>query len=220
MLVEADLSGTSIKEIPSFAFNAFRSLQTGSLPNSFERICGSAFCGCTGLVTATVLLDSKSIEIEPQSFRYCSALANLALPHGSYAETPNAGTLSEWLDTETINAFEGCALLQDRFGEKVDSIVTGLVARLDGFPVHRLCYHHASSAAQELCRCIETTTKDDESPAVDDSGRTPFHVLFSTSEPSHLLEVLLDKYPYHTGNMHCKDANGKRPLDYLVSKLD
>ncbi|CAJ1948433.1 unnamed protein product [Cylindrotheca closterium] len=53
-------------------------------------------------------------------------------------------------------------------------------------------------------------------PLIDDFGMTPLHVLFSTPEPSHgLLQVLIDKYPYHV--LECQDANGKRPLDYLLS---
>ena len=59
---------------------------------------------------------------------------------------------------------------------------------------------------------------DEDPPLVDDFGMTPFHVLFSTIGPSQdLLEVLLVTYPYHTGILDCKDANGKQPMDYLVS---
>ena len=80
-------------------------------------------------------------------------LQNLVLAKGSKAEE---------------NSFDACALLQDRFdrfGEVTDNIVAGLVARFDCLPVHRLCYDHSSTTAQELCRCIETL--DYGSPLVD-----------------------------------------------------
>ncbi|CAJ1945990.1 unnamed protein product [Cylindrotheca closterium] len=45
---------------------------------------------------------------------------------------------------------------------------------------------------------------------------SPFHVLFSTVGPSQdVLEVLLKHFPYQI--LDAKDANGKQPLDYLVS---
>ena len=41
---------------------------------------------------------------------------------------------------------------------------------------------------------------------------TPFHVFFSTAEPSQdLLEVLLDEFPHYV--LGWKDANGKLAMD-------
>jgi hypothetical protein len=155
-----------------------------------------------------VPLDSQPIEIASGSFYRCFALANLVLPKGSNA-------------AEDMFTYRS-SLLHDRFDEEADSIVAGLVRRFDNFPVHRLCYDDPSSriAAQELCECIERT-KEEGSPLVDDVRMSPFHVLFSTIGPSQdLLEVLLEKYPYDTGILDSKDANGKRPVDYLLVKLD
>jgi hypothetical protein len=79
----------------------------------------------------------------------------------------------------------------------------------------KLCYDHCSTTAQELCQCIQKT-KDEESPLVDEFGMTPFHILFSSVDPSDvLLEVFLDKYPYHI--LGCKDTSDKLAMDYLVS---
>ena len=107
--------------------------------------------------------------------------------------------------------------MEDQFGRGGHSVVAGLVAPFDGFPVHRLCYNHSSITAQEFRQCI-ARTKDLGPPLVDEFGMAPFHVLFSTAEPRQdLLEVLVEKYPYHIGILERKDANGKRPLDCLLS---
>ncbi|CAJ1948485.1 unnamed protein product [Cylindrotheca closterium] len=201
-LIEATLSTTSIKEIPRLGFAHCRSLQTVSLPSSLERVCDYGFYKCPSLVTVVIvpLDDSKPIEIGFQSFESCEALANFVLPTGSNADN---------------TSFDGCARLQSRFGERAKKIVAGLISRFDSQPVHKMLYDWSSVSPKKLGHCIETA-KSEESPLVDRFGMTPFHIFFSTNEPDEeVLEVLLDKYPYHVVNY--KDSNGKRPLDYLVS---
>ncbi|CAJ1962326.1 unnamed protein product [Cylindrotheca closterium] len=202
VLLEADLSATSITKISREVFAHCHNLQNVSLPNSLERICYNGFYDCGCLVTVIVPLGSQSIKIEDAAFDDCSSLANIVLPKGSKAQT---------------DSFDYCALLQNRFGEEADSIVDGLVARFDGFPVHRLCYDHSSVTAQELGQCIERS-KDEGSPLVDEFGMTPFHVLFTTvGSRQDLLEVLLEKYPYNA--LGWRDANDKLASEYfLVSK--
>ncbi|CAJ1940064.1 unnamed protein product [Cylindrotheca closterium] len=157
-------------------------------------------------------LDSKPIKIGPEAFYRCISLANIVLPQRSIAGFMSAP------DYRKRDTFDSCTLLQDRFGNGMGYVVDGLVARFDGFPVHKLCYDHSSVTATELGHCI-IEDQGEESPLVDQFGMTPFHVLFSTHEPRQdLLQALLDNYyPYHTGILDCKDANGKRPLDYLLS---
>eukprot|EP00526_Cylindrotheca_closterium_P017342 CAMPEP_0113642552 /NCGR_PEP_ID=MMETSP0017_2-20120614/22359_1 /TAXON_ID=2856 /ORGANISM="Cylindrotheca closterium" /LENGTH=314 /DNA_ID=CAMNT_0000553991 /DNA_START=288 /DNA_END=1230 /DNA_ORIENTATION=- /assembly_acc=CAM_ASM_000147 len=225
VLVEVSLSTTSIMEISSSGFIHCRCLQTVSLPNSLERIrddafyecmhlvtvivtldsqsieSDDAFYECMHLVTVIVALDSQSIEIEENAFGRCWALANLVLPKGSNAME---------------DTFDGCVLLQGRFGEGgAGTIVTGLTSRFDDFPVHKMCYYHSSTTAQELRLCIENREEVEES-LVDEFEMTPFHVLFSTAKPrGELLEVLLDKFPYYV--LGWKDANDKLAMDYLVT---
>ncbi|CAJ1948405.1 unnamed protein product [Cylindrotheca closterium] len=200
-LVAADLSKASITQISSWTFSECMSLRTVSLPSSLERICREAFNDCVSLVTVIIPLDSRPIHMEQNSINACNALANLVLPQGSKAER---------------DAFTKCELLQGRYGEGSDSIVAGLACRFDNFPVHKICYHPSSTTAQELCDCIQRTN-DDILSLVDEFGMTPFHVLFSTPEPSQdLLKVLLDKYSYHV-LVDCQDANDNRPMDYLIS---
>ncbi|CAJ1954705.1 unnamed protein product [Cylindrotheca closterium] len=200
-LVEAILSSTSIKEIPSWGFAHCRSLQSLSLPSSLERICDSACIDCTCLVTVMVPLGAQPIEIEAGAFYRCRCLANLVLSQGSNASE---------------NSFDGCALLRDRFGKRTDAIVAAMINRFDDFPVHKLCYDHYSTTAHELRRCWTENKEEIDASMVDEFGMTPFHVLFSTTEPSgELFEVLLDKFPYHV--LSWKDANGKVAMDYLVS---
>jgi hypothetical protein len=147
-----------------------------------------------------MLLDSQPIEIEDQAFGCRGAIANLVLPQGSSA---------------TENYFEDCALLRHRFGNEAGSVVAGLEGRFVNLPVHKLCYDHFSTTAEELRRCIEDQ-EEMEASLVDEFGMTPFHALFLTPQPSgELLEILLDTFPNYV--MDCNDANGKRPLDYLVS---
>eukprot|EP00526_Cylindrotheca_closterium_P015944 CAMPEP_0113643822 /NCGR_PEP_ID=MMETSP0017_2-20120614/23052_1 /TAXON_ID=2856 /ORGANISM="Cylindrotheca closterium" /LENGTH=265 /DNA_ID=CAMNT_0000555377 /DNA_START=1 /DNA_END=796 /DNA_ORIENTATION=- /assembly_acc=CAM_ASM_000147 len=147
-----------------------------------------------------VPLDSQPIEIGRRSFYDCSALANLVLPQGSNA---------------VVNSFDGCSLLQARFGKGADGIITGLTSRFNDFPVHKMCYYHSSTTAQELRLCIETKEEVEES-LVDKFGMTVFHVHFSTAEPrGELLQVPLVKYPYHV--LDLKDANGKLAVEYLMN---
>lgn len=203
-LVEANLSATAISEVSSYVFCNCRSLQTVSLPNSVERIWDRAFHNCACLITVALPLDSKSIEIKgQQSFSGCTSLANFVLPAGSKAEA---------------NSFAECTLLQDRFGEEVDRIVAGLVTRFDGFPVHRLCYDHSARSAEKLRQCIgEGRRRDEEQALVDDFGMTPFHIVFSSIEPTQdLLQVLLDNYPCRSSVRDCKDATGKLAMEYLL----
>eukprot|EP00526_Cylindrotheca_closterium_P015077 CAMPEP_0113642702 /NCGR_PEP_ID=MMETSP0017_2-20120614/22435_1 /TAXON_ID=2856 /ORGANISM="Cylindrotheca closterium" /LENGTH=251 /DNA_ID=CAMNT_0000554143 /DNA_START=273 /DNA_END=1024 /DNA_ORIENTATION=+ /assembly_acc=CAM_ASM_000147 len=147
-----------------------------------------------------VPLDSQPIKIGEDAFGRCITLANLVLPQGSNAME---------------NSFDGCALLKDRFGEGgPGTIVTGLISRFDDFPVHKMCYYHFSTTAQELRQCIENQEEVEES-LVDKFGMTAFHVLFSNAEPrGELLQVLLNKFPYLLG---WKDANGKLAMEYLVT---
>ncbi|CAJ1948403.1 unnamed protein product [Cylindrotheca closterium] len=211
-LIEADLSRTSITEIPIKAFMGCLSLQSVRLPNTLKYICDFAFGACIRLVTVVVPLDSNPIEIEEGSFGMCSALANIVLPQGSDAADE---IISAFGVRAIYGSFHECALLQDRFGKEADNIVAGLVRRFDNFPLHKIFYDHSSVTTQELRECIQKT-KDDNLPLVDKFGMTPFHILFSTIGPSQdLLEVLLEEYPYHI--LDCKeDANGKRPMDYLL----
>ncbi|CAJ1948305.1 unnamed protein product [Cylindrotheca closterium] len=203
VLVEAILSKTSITKVPNHGFAGCGSLQTVSLPSSLECICSYAFKDCNSLVTVMVPLDSKPIFIEISSVMNCGSLVNLVLPQGSE-------------ETTSSEAFQGCPLLENRFGKGSESIVAGLVHRFDNFPVHKMCYDHSSITAQELCECVQSTMGN-VLPLVDGFGMTPFHLLFSTPEPSEdLLKVLLDHDPYHA-ILDRKDANGKRPLDYLMS---
>ncbi|CAJ1945968.1 unnamed protein product [Cylindrotheca closterium] len=196
-LVEANLSTSSVKEIPMFCFEDCGSLQTVSLPHSLEHICTGAFNNCICLVTVLLTLDSKPVWIGPGSFCRCSALANLVLPQRSCAADEYS--------------FDGCAMLQDRFGGGEDDIVAALISRFDNHPVHKLCYY-PSTTAQELQQCIE----ENEESLKDGFEMTPFHVLLSTIWPSQdLLRVLLDKFPCHL--LGWKDANDKRPLDYLLT---
>ncbi|CAJ1948583.1 unnamed protein product [Cylindrotheca closterium] len=204
VLIEADLSTTSITEIPRKIFSRCRSLQTVRLPNSLERLCDYSFFSCIGLVTVIVPIDSKPIKIGEKVFGSCRALANIVLPKGSTADE---------------DVFVGCTLLHGRFGGESDGIVDGLVHRFDTFPVHRICYDNSSVTTQELGECIQRTKDNNKAPFVDEFGMTPFHVLFSTISPREdLLEGLLEKYVDHdTGILDSKDANGKQPLDYLVT---
>ncbi|CAJ1940062.1 unnamed protein product [Cylindrotheca closterium] len=213
VLVEAILCTTSITEVPEDGFKECRALQTVSLPKSLERICFGAFSRCTSLVTMILPLDSQPIEIGPEAFYRCKSLSNVLLPKESNA-------FMSPTDCKRKDTFHSCEVLKRCFGDGGDCIVAGLVARFDNCPFHRLCYDQSSIEAQELCQSTfaERTTKDDESSLVDKFGMTPFHIFFSAPEPCQdLLQVLLDKYPYHTGILDCKDANGKRPLDYLLS---
>eukprot|EP00526_Cylindrotheca_closterium_P009834 CAMPEP_0113637152 /NCGR_PEP_ID=MMETSP0017_2-20120614/19438_1 /TAXON_ID=2856 /ORGANISM="Cylindrotheca closterium" /LENGTH=418 /DNA_ID=CAMNT_0000548149 /DNA_START=20 /DNA_END=1273 /DNA_ORIENTATION=+ /assembly_acc=CAM_ASM_000147 len=212
VLVEANLSTTSITEI-SGSFLFCRSLQTVSLPNSLERIGDGAFCECTSLVTVMVPLDSQPIEIAESAFYGCGALSNLVLPQGSNATEESIFAPRAFF--APCASFGKCALLQDRFGAGVNSVVAGLVGRFENFPVHKFCYGHSSTTAQELQRCIEDQEETEES-LVDEFGMTPFHILFSSAEPSgELLQVLLDEFLYSV--LGLKDANGKLAMDYLVT---
>eukprot|EP00526_Cylindrotheca_closterium_P018735 CAMPEP_0113642524 /NCGR_PEP_ID=MMETSP0017_2-20120614/22342_1 /TAXON_ID=2856 /ORGANISM="Cylindrotheca closterium" /LENGTH=363 /DNA_ID=CAMNT_0000553957 /DNA_START=272 /DNA_END=1363 /DNA_ORIENTATION=- /assembly_acc=CAM_ASM_000147 len=209
VLVEAILTASSITEIPELGFAYCRSLQTVGLPNSLERICDGAFEHCSRLVTVIVPLNSKPIKIGDASFSGCRVLANLVLPQGSIATRTS---FDMYVD---IHFEEACGLLQDRFGVGADSIVAGLVGRFANFPVHNLCYDHSSTTAQELRFSIEEQDEMEVS-LVDKFGLTPFHVLFSTAEPSgKLLKVLLDNYPYYV--LGWKNANDKLAMDYLVT---
>ncbi|CAJ1943493.1 unnamed protein product [Cylindrotheca closterium] len=79
--------------------------------------------------------------------------------------------------------------------------------------------YHSSTSAAELRHCIEDQ-EEVEASLVDNFGMTPFHILFSSvgTSQGELLDVLLDKYycSCHT-ILNLEDANGKRPLDYLVA---
>jgi hypothetical protein len=79
-----------------------------------------------------------------------------------------------------------------------------------------MCYDHSAITAQELRQYIDDHQEQVESSSVDKFGMTPLHILFSTIEPSQdLLKVLLESLPYHI--LDSKDANGNRPLGYLLS---
>ncbi|CAJ1954138.1 unnamed protein product [Cylindrotheca closterium] len=210
VLAEVDLSATAIKEIPMCAFEACSSLQTVSLPRSLERIGHASFMECTDLVTIIVPLDSKQpIEIEETSFQFCRSLANLVLPRGSTK-----------VSMARYNASPGPPLLQDRFGEDMDSVIAGLISRFDDYPLHKCCYDHSSTTttAQELRLLIgKDQGAMEASSLVDAFGMTPFHILFSTISPRRdLLQVLLDKLPCSGIILDWKDANGKLAVDYLL----
>mmetsp|Transcript_24727 Transcript_24727/g.60749 ORF Transcript_24727/g.60749 Transcript_24727/m.60749 type:complete len:373 (+) Transcript_24727:488-1606(+) len=212
-LVEANLSTASIVEIPFRTFFGCHNLQTVSLPNTLERIESSAFAKCYEMVTVAIPLDSQPIKVSANYvFSGCKSLANLVIPKDSVLDPP---------ETRYYRTFEEAALLQERLGgghlsegRKSLSIVAGLVARFDGFPVHRLCYGHSSITAQELQQSIEDQVQVES--YVDKFGMTALHILFSSIGPSEdLLEVLVDVLPYYI--LDWKDANGKRPLDYLLA---
>ncbi|CAJ1948559.1 unnamed protein product [Cylindrotheca closterium] len=202
ILIEADLSTTSIAEIPHDVFLDCRSLQTVSLPKSLELIGQNVFHKCTSLVTVMVPVESHAIELEGNSIGLCNALANIVLPKWSIANK---------------EYFDKCTLLQDRFGKEADDIGACLTHRFDNFPLHRICYYYNSSAAAlELCDCIQKTKEEEESPLVDRFGMTPFHVLCSTIGPSQdLLQVLLDKLPHYV--LGWRDANDNMAMNYLVN---
>ncbi|CAJ1948431.1 unnamed protein product [Cylindrotheca closterium] len=166
-----------------------------------ESVGCKAFYQCFSLITVIVPLDSKPIEIGPESFYRCVFLANLVLPEGSNADEAS---------------FVKCTLLEDRFGEKADDIVHGLVHRFDNFPVHKILYDHPPTTnAEELRQRVEKIDKK-ESPLVDDFGMTPFHILSSTPEPSQdLFEIVLDKFPHYV--LGWKDANDNTAMEYLLS---
>ncbi|CAJ1948437.1 unnamed protein product [Cylindrotheca closterium] len=200
ILLEAILSTTSITKIPISGFADCPFLQTVSLPNSMESVGCKAFYQCFSLITVIVPLDSKPIEIGPESFYRCVFLANLVLPEGSNADEAS---------------FVQCTLLEDRFGEKADDIVHGLVHRFDNFPVQKIAYYNSCTTAEELRQCVEKLDKK-ESPLVDDFGMTPFHILFSSPEPSQdLFEILLDKFPHYV--LGWKDANDNTAMEYLLN---
>jgi len=212
-LVEANLSTASIVEIPFRTFFGCHNLQTVSLPNTLERIESSAFAKCYEMVTVAIPLDSQPIKVSANYvFSGCKSLANLVIPKDSVLDPP---------ETRYYRTFEEAALLQERLGgghlsegRKSLSIVAGLVARFDGFPVHRLCYGHSSITAQELRQSIEDQVQVES--YVDKFGMTPPHILLSTIGPrQEFLEVLLDALPFHI--LELEDANGRRPLDYLLA---
>ncbi|CAJ1950854.1 unnamed protein product [Cylindrotheca closterium] len=171
------------------------------LPKSLERICDCAFYECSSLVTVIIALDSHPIDIEDEAFYCCSALANVVLPQNSKA---TAG-----------DSFDGCTLLKNRFSNIADNIIRGLISRLDDLPVHKLCHYHSLATVEGLRQGIEDQ-EEVGSSLVDEFGMTPFHILFSTIEPSQeLLEVLLENYSNKT--LDLKDANDKWAVEYLVS---
>ncbi|CAJ1958349.1 unnamed protein product [Cylindrotheca closterium] len=201
-LVEADLLATSVREIPHGAFLCCISLQAVSLPKPIVRLCATSFYGCESLVSVIVPQDCNPIRIGHVSFGRCSDLVNMVLPPGSTAK---------------YDSFEGCTLLEDRFGREQDNILYGLEDRFDYDPVHMFCYDRSgiNITLEELGQSIETRISGG-SRLVDDFGMTPFHILFSTIDPCmQLLEVLLDKLPYYV--LGRKDANDKLALEYLVT---
>jgi len=200
LMVEANLSKTTITQVSSCAFNDSTFLQTVSLPNTLERIGDSAFGYCSDLVTVVVPHDSQPIRIGRESFFRCGRLAIVMLPRGSTFEK---------------SAFTRCNLLRKRYGGNSSGIAAGLVGRFDGFSLHKLCYDHSSITTQELRQCIMEHSQE-EGSHLDSFDMTPFHVFFSTAEPSiELLDVLLDSLPNQM--LKWKDANENRPLDYLIN---
>ncbi|CAJ1954140.1 unnamed protein product [Cylindrotheca closterium] len=152
------------------------------------------------------LLHSQPIHIGDSSFVHCDSLANLVIPKGSI------------FDPDAFYPFGGCTLFEDRFGKDSESIIAGLMSRFDDFPLHKRCYDHSSTTAQELLLLlIEDQGAMEASSLVDDFGMTPLHVFFSsTIDPRQdLLQVLLEKLPCCI--LDLKDANDKRPLDYLMA---
>jgi len=203
-LIEANLSTTSIAEISESAFRSCHNLQTVSLPNTLVRICSFAFAHCSDLVTVTIPLDSQPIQIEYAAFSNCKSLANIWLPENSFmAEEYWQGP------------FYRATLLQERFSERGEAgIFAGLVRRFDDYPVHKMCYDHSAFTVHELRQCIEDQIQVES--CIDSFGMTPLHILFSAIGPSKdLLQVLGEALPYHI--LDLKDANGKRPLDYLLA---
>lgn len=203
-LVEANLSNTSITQLPDNAFAYSKKLQIASLPNTLEQIESYAFSYCPELVTVVLPLDSQPIRIGSRSFYGCKRLANVVLPKGS---------------TANVYAFDECDLLRERYSLDCSPIIDGLVRRFENFSIHRMCYDHERVTVQELRQCIADHQQMEDS-FVDNFQMTPFHVFFSTPEPSvELLEVLLDLLPNHI-LLNSKDANGRRSLDYLLHSWD
>lgn len=203
-LVEVNLSTTGIKEIAENTFCRCSSMQTATLPNTLRRICREAFYCCLKLVTVVVPLDSQSISIESSAFGRCGHLANVWFPKNSTAKK---------------TSFVRCDLLEERYGKDSSGIVAALSARFEDLPIHRMCYCHSTTTAQEL-RQVVSDRQDMEFPLVDNDtfGMNPFHILFSTAEPSmELLDVLLESFSFQL--LKEKDANGKRPLNYLIENL-
>ncbi|CAJ1945989.1 unnamed protein product [Cylindrotheca closterium] len=171
-----------------------------------------AFYSCIALVEA-ILTATSILEIPWWGFFECDSLQTI--------KPSVAAVLLQTLCFRKVpepnepNSFKKNTLLQDCFGEAAESTVAGLVHRFDSSPVHKICYDHSATTAQELRQCIEDQDET-ESLMYDDFGMTPFHVLFSTPEPSEeLLQVLLDKFPYY--DLGWEDANDNVAMDYLVA---
>ncbi|CAJ1950518.1 unnamed protein product [Cylindrotheca closterium] len=204
-LVQVDLSLSNIRDIPSTSFAYSRALQAVRLPTCVARIASQAFANCIHLVTVE-MAPTYSVRIEQDSFLGCASLANILFPQGVIEK----GILG-------VVFADKCTTLHKCCGPTIDELVQDLIHRFDGHPFHRLCYHSSTTTVDELRDTPLENDDDDDAPAVDKFGMTPFHILCSSVDPRQdLFLVLLDKFP-HYSVLGLKDANGKRAMDYLVA---
>ena len=77
-LKNVTITGTGQYRLYSYAFAGCTSLETVTLPSTFESIDNGMFNGCTSL--HTVVLGDNLTEIGESAFEYCESLRNINLP--------------------------------------------------------------------------------------------------------------------------------------------
>ncbi|KAL3938589.1 MAG: hypothetical protein SGBAC_006530 [Bacillariaceae sp.] len=194
-LTQVDLC-EGLESIESSAFSRCSSLVRIAVPSTVKAIGEFAFLQCKSLVS--VVIPKKMVAtIGCGAFKDASCLVNIEFPPAMNGE--NGGAISD-------NCLEGCDILEAVYGSNP---VQNLFGRFARHPVHRLCYHSASTP--ELRREIIGGKNE----LVDSFGMTPYHVMLSSVDPtSDFLRVLSDRYGGYA--LGWKDKLGNRALDYLV----
>lgn len=187
--------------IPERAFGWCFSLQCVRLPDSLKLVKSCAFCHCASLVTVEMSRFNNQVEIETEAFIGCGSLSNILI---GAKELVSDGS------------FRDCSLLHQVFGMSDDkNIVCSLISRFECFPVHRLCYFSSTTTTLNLAKMLDNSQIDNAS-MVDMFGMTPFHILFSGTQPREdLLEILIERCPSYL--LGLQDANQKTAFDYLLS---
>jgi hypothetical protein len=228
----------SLRRIKDYAFMS--SLRTPiRLNDGIESIGGGAFAHCifTNFRVPTLItvipngmlnnckslisleLSDNIMEIGNAALKRCYCLRNVAFPPNAVIDN-NIFIEEEGEDDDDMNIFTDLQLL---FGNSNGRIISALMHRFDGLPIHRIVYYQSynqgmlqiliAAINMRSGQCQTLHSKLDPTGSQQDClGMTPLHIL--TCSSVHDLEVyrlIVEKY---RANLITEDRWGALPLLY------
>jgi len=198
----------------AFAFCIFTNFR---VPPLITAIPTGMFSNCTA--TFSLELPENMREIRRQALAYCYCLRNVAFPPNAVINENIFGE-EEGEDDDDMNIFADLQLL---FGNSNGRIISALMHRFDGLPIHSMIYYQSynQGVPQHLIAAINMTSGqgrtlrkklDPTGNQQDCLGMTPLHIL--TCSSVHNLEVyrvVIESYPT---NLITEDRWGALPLLY------